>query len=110
MTWHKVKTLNTGEMHTYNGFKGLFYTYFTVIFGFPGGLDSKESAGNAGDPGPIPGWGRFPGEGNVSLSGKSHGPRSLVDYSSWGCKQSDMTEQLTLAFIVKRSQVTDITF
>ena len=63
MTWHKVKTLNTGEMHTYNGFKGLFYTYFTVIFGFPGGLDSKESAGNAGDPGPIPGWGRFPGEG-----------------------------------------------
>ena len=64
MTWHKVETLNTGEMHTYNGFKGLFYTYFTVIFGFPGGLDSKESAGNEGDPGPIPGWGRFPGEGN----------------------------------------------
>ena len=29
-----------------------------------GGLDSKESAGSAGDPGPILGSGRFPGEGN----------------------------------------------
>ena len=26
--------------------------------GFPGGSDSKESACNAGDPGPIPGSGR----------------------------------------------------
>ena len=32
--------------------------------GFPGGLDSKESAYNAGDLGLIPGWGRSPGEGN----------------------------------------------
>ena len=32
--------------------------------GFPGGLDSKESACNAEDPGSIPGSGRFPGEGN----------------------------------------------
>ena len=32
--------------------------------GFPGGSDSKESACNAGDPGLIPGSGRFPGEGN----------------------------------------------
>ena len=31
---------------------------------FPGGSDSKESAGNVGDLGSIPGWGRFPGEGN----------------------------------------------
>ena len=28
------------------------------------GLDSKESACNAGDPGSIPGSGRSPGEGN----------------------------------------------
>ena len=27
----------------------------------------------------------------VFLPGKSHGQRSLVDYSLWGCKQSDMT-------------------
>ena len=31
--------------------------------GFPGGSDSKESACSAGDPGSIPGLGRFPGEG-----------------------------------------------
>ena len=28
--------------------------------GFPGGLDGKESACNAGDPGSIPGSGRSP--------------------------------------------------
>ena len=32
--------------------------------GFRGGLYSKESACKAGDPGPIPGWGRSPGEGS----------------------------------------------
>ena len=30
----------------------------------------------------------------VLLPGKSHGPRSLVGYSPWGCKESDTTEQL----------------
>ena len=32
--------------------------------GFPEGSDGKKSAGNAGDPGSIPGSGRPPGEGN----------------------------------------------
>ena len=32
----------------------------------------------------------------VFLPGESHGQRSLVGYSPWGCKQSDTTEQLTL--------------
>ena len=46
---------------------------------------------NAGDPGSIPGPGRSPGEGNgnplqYSCLGKSHGHRSLVGYSPWGCK------------------------
>ena len=27
----------------------------------------------------------------VLLPGKSHGQRNLVGYSSWGCKESDMT-------------------
>ena len=31
---------------------------------FPSGSDGKASASNAGDPGSIPGLGRFPGEGN----------------------------------------------
>ena len=35
-----------------------------VSRGFPGGSDGKESAGNAGDPGSIPGWGRSPGGGH----------------------------------------------
>ena len=28
----------------------------------------------------------------VFLPGKFHGQRSLAGYSSWGCKESDMTE------------------
>ena len=31
---------------------------------FPGGSDGKASVYNAGDPGSIPGLGRYPGEGN----------------------------------------------
>ena len=30
------------------------------------------------------------------LPGESHGQRSLVGYSPWGCKESDMTEQLSM--------------
>jgi len=33
-----------------------------LIQRFPGGSDGKESACNVGDPGLIPGSGRFPGE------------------------------------------------
>ena len=32
----------------------------------------------------------------VFLSWKSHGPRSLMDHSPWGCKELDTTERLTL--------------
>ena len=32
--------------------------------GFPGGSDDNASACKAGDPGSIPGSGRYPGEGN----------------------------------------------
>ena len=66
---------------------------------FPGGSDGKASVYNVGDPGLIPGLGRSPGEGNgnplqyyLLLPGKSHGQRSLVGYSPWGHKESDMTE------------------
>ena len=31
---------------------------------FPGGSDGKASVYKAGDPGSVPGLGRFPGEGN----------------------------------------------
>ena len=42
--------------------------YFTYVIymhmGFSGYSDGEESACNAGDLGSIPGWGRFPMEGN----------------------------------------------
>ena len=38
--------------------------HWYISLDFPGGSDSKVSACNAGDPGSIPGSGRFPGEGN----------------------------------------------
>ena len=63
----------------------------------PGGSDSKESACNAGDLGSIPGLGRFPGGGHgnilqLFLLGEFHGQKSLVGYSPWVHKESDMTE------------------
>ena len=65
--------------------------------GFPGGTDGKESACNVGDMGSIPGLERSPGEGNgnplqYSCLENPHGQRSLVGYSPWGRKESDMTE------------------
>ena len=55
----------------------------------------KNLPANAGDVGSVPESRRSPGEGNgnplVFLPGKFHGERSLVDYSPWGCKESDMT-------------------
>ena len=36
----------------------------------------------------------------VFLPGESHGQRSLVGYSPWGCKESDTTERLTLTSLV----------
>ena len=38
------------------------------------------------------GWRRKWQPSPVFLPGKSHGQRSLVRYSPWGCKESDMTE------------------
>ena len=64
--------------------------------GFLGGSVVKNPPANAGDADWTPGLGRFPGGGNgnptpVFLPGKFHGQRSLVGYSLWGCKESDMT-------------------
>ena len=55
---------------------------------------------SAGDPGSNPGSGRLPWSRKWQpapgfLSGKSHGQRSLAGYSPWGCKELDMTEQLS---------------
>ena len=52
------------------------------ILGFPGGLDGKESAYNAGDQGWIPGSGRSPGEGNGYLLQYSYLENSM-DRVAW---------------------------
>ena len=57
----------------------------------------KNLPANAGDAGLIPGLERSPGEGKwqptpVFLPGESHGQKSLVGYSPWDCKESDMTK------------------
>ena len=69
--------------------------------GFPGGSNGKESVCDAGDLGLIPGLRRSLGGGHgnplqYSCLENPHGQRSLVGYSSWSCKESDMTEQLSI--------------
>ena len=63
--------------------------------GFPGGSAGKESNCNAGDLGFIPGFGRSPGEGkNYPLQ---YWPEEFHGlYGPWGCRESDMTERLSL--------------
>ena len=63
----------------------------------PGGSEAKASLCNVGDLGSIPGkipWRRKWQPTPVLLPGKSHGCRSLVGYSPWGCKESDTTKRL----------------
>ena len=60
---------------------------------------------NAGDASLIPvSPARCPGEGNgyptpVFVPGKSHGQRSLLGYSPWARKDSDMIERLKTAHL-----------
>ena len=53
-----------------------------VFLGFPGGLDSKESACNVGDLGSMPGVGRSPGEGN-SYPLQYSGLENSMDRGAW---------------------------
>jgi len=77
--------------------------FLTETSGFPVGLDGKASAHSAGNRDLIPGSGRSSGEGNgnplqYSCLEKSHGWRNLVSYSPWGCRVSDLTEELHFLF------------
>ena len=83
----------------------LLYMYtmhlYPFIMAFPGGLEGKESACNAGDLGLIPGLGRAFREGNgyplqysCLENSKDRGVwRATV---TWVTKELDRTEQLTL--------------
>ena len=68
-------------------------------FGFPDGPVLKNPPANAGEADSTPGLGKFPeGENGNPLQyfgetlEKSNGQRGLAGYSSWGCKESDMTD------------------
>ena len=67
------------------------------VLGFPCGSAGKESAWSARDLGLILGLGRFPGKGYPL---QYSGLENSVDYSAWGCKESDSTEWLSLHFTI----------
>ena len=81
---------------------GLEWLPTPVFMGFPGGLDSKESACTSRDLGSMPGSERSPGEGNGNPlqyscleNSMNRGVRGLVGYGPWGHKESEMIERLT---------------
>ena len=82
------------------------YTYVSLFtaatgmyMGFPGGSSTCQRRrwrrhGFSPWVGKIP-WRRKWQPTPVFLSGKSHGQRSLVGYSPWGCQESDTTEWIS---------------
>ena len=84
--------------HTHN--RTLLKGNLVLHEGFPGGTSGKEPAcqcrrhkrrGFNAWVRKIP-WRRAWQPTPILLPGESHGQRSLVGYSPWGCKESDMTE------------------
>ena len=86
---------NIGNVHTL-----LRQTHARMRAHFPYGSDGKESTCISGDLGSIPGLGRSPGGGHgnpLEYSGLENprGQRSLVGYSPWSRKESNMIEQIS---------------
>ena len=86
-----------------------------ALYGLPWWLSGKKKKSafqckrHEFDPwvGKIP-WRRKWQPSPVFLPGKFHGQRSLVGYSRWDCKESDMTEQLIYTFYLHSSRDTTI--
>ena len=92
----ETKLVNLISLYVLKGHKTVHLGVWEVV------LVVKNPPANAGDRrgfGPwvwkIP-WRRAWQPTPVFLPGESHGERSLVGYSSWGCKESDMTERLSM--------------
>ena len=93
------------ELVRFNSYLFLFtFKYYLaasqilIINGLPRQLIGKESCGFNHWVRKIP-WRRKWQATPVLLPGKSHGQRSLVRYSPWDCKDSDMTERLHFHFL-----------
>ena len=74
---------------------------FSAQLGLLCGSEGKESACNSGDPGLIPGLGRFP-DGREWLPTPVFLPGNSINRGAWrasvhGVTESDTTEQLTLS-------------
>ena len=65
-----------------------------MSYGFPGGLDGKEFACNAGDPDSTPGLGSSPGEGNGNTLQYSCLENSM-DRGAWQATVHAVTERQT---------------
>ena len=80
----------------------IFHLLGVIVLGFRGGSDGTESTCNVGDLGLIPVLGRPPGGGHGNLFQYSC-LKNPMDRGAWwaivpwGCKESDMTEQLSIA-------------
>ena len=69
------------------------------LLGFPDSSAGEESAYNVGDLGLMPGLGRSSEEGK-GYPLQYSGLENSMD-SSWGCKGSDKTEQLSLILLAQ---------
>ena len=68
----------------------------STLGGFPDDLDSKELSCNVGDlDWKDPPGGRRGNPVQYFCLENPHGQRSMVGYSPWGRKESDMTERLS---------------
>ena len=86
-------TLGWGISYTWS--KDTLNSYMTPLV--PVVKEPPTNAGDKRDMGSITGLGRSPGGGNGNplqyfCLENPHGQRSLVGYSTWGRKESDMTE------------------
>ena len=81
-----------------------FSSFYALHGGFPGGTVVKNLPANAGDVGECGFdpcvrsilWRRACQPTPVLLPGESHGQRSLMGYSPWGCKELDTIEWLSI--------------
>ena len=96
LIWTQLRDWESGLTSLYPG----VFIFNMELWVLPCGSDGKESTCNAGDPRLIPWvrkilWRREWQPTPVFLPGESHGQRSLVGCSPWGCKEWDTTEQRT---------------